>query len=275
MERSYSTRATLRGKGKAVSTGALPSSPLSPQRHIAMSHLAVAHVIALSDDLPTLKALRWALLDERVVLSELYVEGSSQAPIEQLSEHLSEHTRGLPTLCAVSLRERPDQLMTAIAQRHHDLQSVVCTRAASVDEARVCFKAGALDYLPLSLALSGGLCELLLGLLQERTRPSEIQGRGADINAETSEETSAHSQASAHPYPHDDQPLTTKEHEALLERLICEELSFQEAITPIEDELRRRYLRRLLEREDSIAAAARHAGVERANFKRLLKRYGV
>ena len=60
--------------------------------------------------------------------------------------------------------------------------------------------------------------------------------------------------------------LTPERNERLSVWLKRAELSFQEAISPLEDELRRRYLRRLLKKEASIAAAARHAGVERANF---------
>jgi ActR/RegA family two-component response regulator len=266
-------RATSRGKGKAVSVGAQPSSTSSP-------HTARCHLVVLSDDLHTLKALRWALLDERVTLSELYVERTSAPSLaEQLRAHLSErpdeHTQGETTLCVVSLRERPAQLISELTQRHQGLRGVVCARDASVSEARESFKAGALDYLPLSVALSGGLCDLLLKLIQANAPPVKSVEAPTPPSVEGGAQLNDHPPKTPHHELSHERPLTTEERDALLERLVREELSFQEAITPLEDELRRRYLRRLLEREPSIAAAARHAGVERANFKRLLKRYDV
>jgi DNA-binding NtrC family response regulator len=60
-----------------------------------------------------------------------------------------------------------------------------------------------------------------------------------------------------------------------LEDLIDLSLSFQEAMTPIEDQLRHYYLSQILKREGSVSAAARFAKLDRSNFRRLLKRYGV
>ena len=60
-----------------------------------------------------------------------------------------------------------------------------------------------------------------------------------------------------------------------LEDLIDLSLSFQEAMTPIEDQLRHFYLSQILQREGSVSAAARFAKLDRSNFRRLLKRYGV
>jgi transcriptional regulator with GAF, ATPase, and Fis domain len=62
---------------------------------------------------------------------------------------------------------------------------------------------------------------------------------------------------------------------APLTPLIDLNLPFTEALQPIEESLRATYLAGVLRAHKSVAAAARHAGVERANFKRLLKRYGV
>ena len=62
---------------------------------------------------------------------------------------------------------------------------------------------------------------------------------------------------------------------ALLTPLIDLERPFLEALAPLEDALRASYLAGVLRAHGSIAAAARRAGVERANFKRLLRRYGV
>ncbi len=52
--------------------------------------------------------------------------------------------------------------------------------------------------------------------------------------------------------------------------------SFREAIEPAEHTLRAGYLRKVLALCDhNIAAAARHAGLDRSNFRRLLKKHGV
>ena len=55
----------------------------------------------------------------------------------------------------------------------------------------------------------------------------------------------------------------------------CEQ-PFKDAIDPVNRAARVHYLSRVLARYDgNITAAARHAGVDRANFRRLLRKYGV
>ena len=49
----------------------------------------------------------------------------------------------------------------------------------------------------------------------------------------------------------------------------------REAIEAAETSFRLVYLRGLMRRFKNVSAAARHAQVERANFRRLLKRYGI
>ncbi len=61
-----------------------------------------------------------------------------------------------------------------------------------------------------------------------------------------------------------------------LHALIDPDLPFKEAIDPVNRAARTTYLTRVLGRFDgNITAAARHAGLDRSNFRRLLRKYGV
>ena len=57
--------------------------------------------------------------------------------------------------------------------------------------------------------------------------------------------------------------------------LLDTDLSYKDAMDRIVDGHAMQYLEAVLDHCGSIAAAARHAGMDRANFKRLLKRFGV
>lgn len=50
---------------------------------------------------------------------------------------------------------------------------------------------------------------------------------------------------------------------------------FAEAVEPLESGIRVAYLRGLLERHATVSDAARAAGIDRANFRRMLRRYGL
>ena len=51
--------------------------------------------------------------------------------------------------------------------------------------------------------------------------------------------------------------------------------SFKEAVGRAEAAIRASYLRGMLERYGTVSAAARHAGLDRANFRRMMRRYDV
>jgi two-component system response regulator AtoC len=61
-----------------------------------------------------------------------------------------------------------------------------------------------------------------------------------------------------------------------LHALIDPSLSFKDAIDAVNCAARLNYLSRVLNQfEGNITAAARHAGIDRSNFRRLLRKYGV
>ena len=51
--------------------------------------------------------------------------------------------------------------------------------------------------------------------------------------------------------------------------------SFQHAVSSLEEQIRVLYLTRVLREHQNISAAARHAKMDRANFKRLLRRHNI
>jgi len=222
------------------------------------------HPLALvSDDEALLKALHWQLHSELLELKQPLLlrrgrQGASAGARAQLEEALSHK----PSALITALYEpRALDLSLQLAKRAH-VPVVVCSPEPSLDEVKRCLRGGALDYIEQPWRQRRELVPLILKLISEQ--PSALSAQMEPT--ETTEATEATGPTEL---------INEMDRRALLLSLIDCSRSFQEALTPLEDELRRLYLQESLKRAQSLHGAAKLAGVDRSNFKRLLKRYRV
>ena len=225
------------------------------------------HPLALvSDDEALLKALHWQLHSELLELKQPLLlrrgrQGASAGARAQLEEALSHK----PSALITALYEpRALDLSLQLAKRAH-VPVVVCSPEPSLDEVKRCLRGGALDYVEQPWRQGPELVPLIVKLISEQTSalPAQVEPTEPTEPIEPTE-------------PTEPTALTNEmDRRALLLSLIDCSRSFQEALTPLEDELRQLYLQESLKRAQSLHGAAKLAGVDRSNFKRLLKRYRV
>jgi len=212
----------------------------------------------VGDDERLLTLLSWQLMSERAeVGSKLLL---TQSPHQGRAGQTTALQRALVGRAALVLCVQDHEALSlclAVAQERA-LPTLVCSSSPSLEEATLCLRGGAREYLDQPWRSKVDLTEVVLRLIHAQRPDVQLKETTPEVPSEASSAMGDHQGAPP----------------SLLE-LIDTSLSFQEALTPIEDELRRLYLTELLREEPSLNGAARRAGVDRSNFKRLLKRYNV
>lgn len=217
------------------------------------------HSLALvGDDERLLTLLAWQLMSERAeVGSKLLLTQARQSRRADKATALRGALSGRAALVLCFQDLEALSLCLTVAQERA-LPVLVCSPSPSLEEATLCLRGGAREYLDQPWRSKVDLTEVILRILDVQRPDTQTTLTSPDASSGSLDPAEAHS----------------AEPRSLLE-LIDTSLSFQEALTPIEDELRKLYLTEVLREEGSLNAAARRAGVDRSNFKRLLKRYDV
>ena len=210
----------------------------------------------IADDERLLKVLNWQLLGEDTEVVGSLLLGSKELGSKVLtrriiSDLLTAEVSAVVT-CLSHLRTLQETLTLA---RERALPVVVCSPHPTLEEATLCVRGGASEYLHRPWQNSHPLTKSIVLSIESRPHQSDISQAPPTLDERPSLEHTSSPKA--------------------LSELIDFSLGFQEALTPIEDELRRIYLNEVLCRAGSVNGAARLAGVDRSNFKRLLKRYHV
>lgn len=216
----------------------------------------------VGDDERHLTLLSWQLMSEQAeVGSRLLFTPELLSQRARWGAELRQVIKARAALVTYLSRREALELSLKVA-REVGVPVIVCSPEPSLEEATLCLRGGAREYLDQPWRMKVNLTAHILSVIDtaQRVKPEEQPASQA-----APDEVKLELQSSKR---------DLQEQASLIE-LIDTSLTFQEALTPIEDELRRLYLTALIREESSMNGAARRAGVDRSNFKRLLKRYGV
>jgi DNA-binding NtrC family response regulator len=226
-------------------------------------------VLIIDDEPQVLKALKWMLFKHQYEV-ELF-----QNPYEALAL-FKERERGencfdvvitdlsMPQLSGLDLLRK----IKAISP----IEILILTGVGGVEDAVETMKSGAFDYLTKPLNQIDK-CVHQIQKAAEATRHNRLQLSSASHEFTSQESTIQKSIAqSKMPLTDQDQVDTPLDQ---ISDLIDFSASFQHAVSSLEEQIRILYLTQVLKDHQNISAAARHAQMDRANFKRLLRRHNI
>lgn len=212
----------------------------------------------ISDDERLLTLLSWQLMSEHTEVSiRLFLPIETLSNKNNLRAELSTLSNPIDAV-VTCLRHQEALALVLQYTREQAWPTLICSPAPSLEEATLCLRQGAADYLDRPWRGVNNLTHHVAMAINKTNKSKALTCNHPQEKPLTSElsDTTASEQISLH-------------------ALIDTSLTFQEALTPIEDELRRFYLMEVLKEVGSVNGAAKRAGVDRSNFKRLLKRYDV
>ena len=222
-------------------------------------------VLVIDDEPQVLKALKWMLFKHQYEV-ELF-----QDPYEALALFKKCEREGnyfdvvitdlsMPQLSGLELLKK----IKAISP----VEILILTGVGGIEDAVETMKSGAFDYLTKPLNQIDK-CIDQIQKAAEATRVNRFQTTSTSSQSSTRRDTGSHISLSVDQSAPFDSPLPQ------ISDLIDFSASFQHAVSSLEEQIRVLYLTQILKDHQNISAAARHAKMDRANFKRLLRRHNI
>ena len=220
-------------------------------------------VLVIDDEPQVLKALKWMLFKHQYEV-ELF-----QDPYEAL-KLFKEREKGercfdvvitdlsMPQLSGLDLLKK----IKAISP----VEILILTGVGRVEDAVETMKSGAFDYLTKPLNQIDK-CIAQIQKAAESTRYNR-EKRSSTLDEYTSLQDS-------NPLSYEEEHIDFDDTMVQIADLIDFSASFQHAVSSLEEQIRVLYLTQILKDHQNISAAARHAKMDRANFKRLLRRHNI
>ena len=220
-------------------------------------------VLVIDDEPQVLKALKWMLFKHQYEV-ELF-----QDPYEALAL-FKECEKGenrfdvvitdlsMPQLSGLDLLKK----IKAISP----VEILVLTGVGGVEDAVETMKLGAFDYLTKPLnQIDKCVAQIQKAAEATRINRDQLSAGFNEYNYEYNMPQTSH----------EDEPINIEDPVMQIADLIDFSASFQHAVSSLEEQIRVLYLTQILKDHQNISAAARHAKMDRANFKRLLRRHNI
>lgn len=220
-------------------------------------------VLVIDDEPQVLKAIKWMLFKHQYEV-ELF-----QDPYEALTL-FKECERGekcfdvvitdlsMPQLSGLDLLKK----IKAISP----VEILVLTGVGGVEDAVETMKLGAFDYLTKPL----NQIDKCVAQIQKAAEATRINRNQLSIGFKEYTYEQNTPQTS-----YEDNLIDVEDPVMQIADLIDFSASFQHAVSSLEEQIRVLYLTQILKDHQNISAAARHAKMDRANFKRLLRRHNI